>query len=370
MVAVVAALLATSETTTDPGVAKVERIARIAGYVIAAYFGVLFAGLAVLVLFCAVIYVVLRVNGPDSPFTRRVVARLVARAAKKSTHRADDHGDPAAVTRGLTAIRARDDLFDEQLVLEAARRALFFLYVAGVDGDDRRLRQVTTERFWTTPAGEDVATQAASRARREEAMKRMAGSPAAAAMSGILPMLLDYDAPEIELWAVEPNRDGVDHVTVRVAYRGESALAGPGASQLARARTGRISFSQLHDAPTGHSPPAMPAVDTARIGTEGWYDFDFTRSATERSGPDDGSAVRRCPACGAPYRSDLDLECRNCHVERATVDGGWKLDRSWLVVDTKAHAGEGINRDRHDAGWALRGAGKIALKIAEGALSS
>ena len=69
-------LAAAGETTTDPGVAKVERIARIVGYVIAGYFGILFAGLAVLLVFCGVMYIVLRVNGPDSPFTRRVVARL------------------------------------------------------------------------------------------------------------------------------------------------------------------------------------------------------------------------------------------------------------------------------------------------------
>jgi hypothetical protein len=242
--------------------------------------------------------------------------------------------------------------------------------VASLDGNDGRLRQVSTDRFWKTPAGEEVEERARARAAQEASMRTLANSPAAAMVKSLRPMALDYDAHEAELWAVQPDVDGVDHVTVRLAYRGEAAVAGPGASQRAKAMTGQFDLSAMRQlqAQRATGTPALPPVDSARIGTEGWYDFGFTRSVQARSSPGDGTAERRCATCGAPYRSDLDLACPNCRAERSTPEGGWKLDRSWLVVDTEARAGEGINRDRHDAAWALRGAGKIAVKVGEGML--
>jgi hypothetical protein len=109
---------------------------------------------------------------------------------------------------------------------------------------------------------------------------------------------------------------------------------------------------------------------SARVGNEGWYDFDFIRPTVARTSVEEGVAARQCRTCGAPYRSDLDLACGNCRAARATGSGGWLLDGSWLVVDTEAHAGEGLNRAQHDAGWALRGAGNIALRVGAGLLDS
>src|SRR5205823_14938164 len=104
----------------------------------------------------------------------------------------------------------------------------------------------------------------------------------------------------------------------------------------------------------------------AKFGTEGWYDWEFVRPITERTSPEDSAGDWRCPACGAPYRSDLDLECAHCHHDRPRPAAGWTLVRSWLVLDTDFQGDP--DRLRHDARWALRGAGKIAIGIGAAAL--
>lgn len=355
-----AVVAAAAGATPEADVTVGERVLRIGAYLVVGYLGILLVTLAILSIFCGMLFVILRASGPDSPFTRRVVARLVARSGPDSTHRADERGDPGAITAGLDVIRARDPLFDEQVVLQAARRALFFLFMANVDGSEKRLRQVSTDRFWRTPAGEEVEERAQGRAAQEAALN---SSASRSAQMSWRPIPVDYDTDDGELWAVEPDVDGLDRVIVRLAYRGEAVVVGPGAAWRAKALTGRIDLAAMLRSPEPGGQPVPWTIDSARIGTQGWYDFELIRPVHMRSAPDDGTAERRCPRCGGPYRSDLDLDCSHCGAARSRPQGGWKLDRSWLVADTEARAGQGINRDRRDLARALRGAGKIALKL-------
>lgn len=358
MVAAERAGLVGAAAETDAGAA--ERVLQIGAYLVVGYFGIFLVGLAILTIFCGLLFVFLRASGPDSPLTRRVVARLVSRSGPESTHRADEVGDPSAIAAGLEVIRSRDPLFDEHVVLGAARRALFFLFVANLDGNESRLRQVSTDRFWKTPAGEEVEERAKGRAAQEAAL---VSSASPSTQMSWLPMPVDYDTDDGELWAVQPDVAGVDRVIVRLAYRGEAVVVGPGAAWRAKAMTGRIDLAAMLRSPPPGGAPVPWSIESARIGTQGWYDFELVRSAQVRSSPQEGTAARSCSRCGGPYRSDLDLDCPHCGAGRPRPEGGWKLDRSWMVVDTEARAGQGVNRDRRDAAWALRGAGKIALKV-------
>jgi hypothetical protein len=360
---------ATTTTTTDPVAAKLIDVARIGAYVVGGYFALIFLGLGVLLVLCAVVVLVMRLNGPDSPFSRRIAARLVARSSTGDVHRADDHGDVRAIADGLAAIRQRDPLFDEQVVIQTARRAQFFMFAAGLDGDERRLAQIATDGFWGSPAGTILREEVKTRQKRMAALGGLSGIP-------LLPMPLDYDAPEAEVQAVQADRDGVDRVTVRLAYRAESAVAGPGAAEMADVMAGRFSLSkaratqaerarQAGGATAVGDPNAPLPVTSARIGHQGWYDFVFVRPTSARTATGDGTGGRQCHECGAPYRSDLDVACPHCQSTRRSSAGAWKLDGSWYVVDTEARAGQGLNREAHDAAWAARRAGRIALKVGE-----
>ena len=355
----------------------IEHYARYAGYAAAGYVGLLFGVLAITLVLSLLMLAIVRLNGPESPFARRMTARFVARTKGGSAHRSDDRGAPAEIARGLAALAARDPHFDEQAVLRAARRALFFAFAAGIDGDDRRLRQVSTEAFWKSPVAVAITETASHRKSMVEHLRQRTELVEAAKASGhpmptgtdwmpVTPVPLDYQAHEVEFHTVTPDDHGFDRIVVRLAFRGETALAGVGAASTATAMAGRFKLGAATQQSGSAARP--PGPTTARIGNEGWYDWEFVRPATERSGDDDGVAGRRCSQCGSPFRTDLDVACRACKAPRPSVGAGWKLDRSWLVVDTEARAGVGGNRAAHDASWALRGAGKIALKVAEAAL--
>jgi hypothetical protein len=74
----------------------------------------------------------------------------------------------------------------------------------------------------------------------------------------------------------------------------------------------------------------------------GWYrvdsatelDWDFVRPASSKTDPGAVLQPRACARRGAPYRSEVDDACAYCHTPRADAQAGWRLDRSYLVVQT------------------------------------
>ncbi|HTS96088.1 MAG TPA: hypothetical protein VMI33_05665 [Streptosporangiaceae bacterium] len=253
------------------------------------------------VLALAVLGVLLLVLGVSrgSPAAVRNAFRhaVAARAPQSEVHVGDQAEPPADTAIALAGLRAADPRFDLTAFLDSTRVAMAGFAAARLADDDRLLRRITTPGFWETSSGKGI-TAAISTWRRYQ------GDRSRAASQGSLFLDASWRQPVVQ--RISLGESGMDRLTVR----------------LALVIVGAVKWFDTD------SRPAWRRIDQATQ-----RDWDFVRPTGQLTDPDAVMLPRTCASCGAPYHSDLDDTCRYCHAGRADSQAGWRLDRTYLVIE-------------------------------------
>jgi hypothetical protein len=194
----------------------------------------------------------------------------------------------ARVGAALRELRAADPSFDYNAFLDGARVAVAAYAVAQMAADDGLLRRITTPGFWQTHHGKAITERITPRQRDGSSRPRGVN----------LQRLLDVSWRQPVLQSVVLGERGLDRITVRLA----SVWVG---------------FGLQH-----------------RIDMATQFDWDFVRPAGAKT--DRGTVLlsAACASCGAAFRSQIEDACAYCHAPRADAQGGWRLDRNYLVMET------------------------------------
>jgi hypothetical protein len=262
----------------------------IARYVIAAIFGAYLLAWVLAVVVLVVLVVVLLISRGPSDTVRGAFRRAVAASQGGSLHTAGQARAPASVAAGLENLRAADPRFDATAFLDGARVAVGAYAMALSAQDDRLLRRYATPGYWQSTSGKEIADGVAS-------WRRHAGARPGSTNQGRV--LLDVSWREPQVWNVTLGEQGMDRITVR----------------LAAVMIGAIR----------HGWQRLEAATHA--------DWEFVRPAGQQTDTGAVMVPRTCHRCGGPYRSDLDDTCPHCGAARPDTQAGWRLDRTYLVVD-------------------------------------
>jgi predicted lipid-binding transport protein (Tim44 family) len=233
---------------------------------------------------------VLAISRGRSDAVRNLFRRSVA-GSSGSAPTAGKASSPAAVAAALTRLHADDPKFSEAAFLDGTRLAVGAYAMAIAAEDDRLLRRITTPRYWQSGEGEAVAAAVAG-------WKRYAGERSGATNRGRVLFDLSWRQPEVRDVSLGDN--GVDRITVRLA----SVIIGA-------VRMGWV----RNDAVTR-------------------LDWEFVRANGEKTDPYAVMVPRACATCGAPYQSDFDHVCPHCQAPRPETNTGWRLDCSYLVLES------------------------------------
>jgi predicted lipid-binding transport protein (Tim44 family) len=222
-----------------------------------------------------------------SDAVRNAFRHAMAAGAPAGSLRAGPANRGAGVMPAIRKLKAADPGFDLTAFLDNARVAVGAYAMAHSAEDDRLLRRVTTPGFWQTPNGKDVAAIVAN-------WQRYAGSRPGAANRGRMVLDISWRRPEVTNVALA--EQGMDRITVRLASLTVVVAGGQ------------------------------------RIDEATQFDWEFVRTAGQRTDPRSVMLPRTCARCGGPYHSDLDDACRYCHTARPDSQASWRLDRNYLVV--------------------------------------
>jgi len=234
---------------------------------------------------------VLVVSRGRSDVMRNLFRRSVAMGSSRSGLRAGKASSPASVRAALDRLGTDDPNFSEAAFLDGTRLAVGAYAMAISAEDDRLLRRITTPHYWQTGEGEAVAAAVAG-------WKRYAGDRSGATNRGRALFDLSWRQPEVR--DVSIGDSGVDRITVRLA-----------AVIIGAVRAGWVRNDQV-----------------MRL------DWEFVRASGEKTDPYAVVLPRVCATCGAPYQSDFDQVCPHCHARRLDAGTGWRLDCSYLVLDS------------------------------------
>ena len=260
-------------------------------YVIAAIWGVYLLAWALALVVLVVLVILLIISRGPSDTVRNAFRRTVAATSRGGSLRADGPARPAAdVAAAIRNLRAVDPGFDATAFLDGARMAVGAYAMAFAAEDDRLLRRITTPGYWQTANGKEIAGMVAE-------WRRYAGDRPGSTNRGRVLLDISWRQPEIRDLVL--GDQGVDRITVRLG----SVMVG------------------------------MIRQGWHRLESATQLDWDFVRPAGQRTDPAAAMLPRTCPNCGGPYHSDADAACPNCRAARPDTQAGWRLDRTYLVVD-------------------------------------
>ncbi len=260
-------------------------------YVIAIVWGVYLLAWALALVVLAVLVILLIVSRGPSDTVRDAFRRTVAATTRGgSLHVAGPARPPADVAAAIRDLRAVDPGFDTTAFLDGARMAVGAYAMATAAQDDRLLRRITTPDYWQTTHGKEIAAAVAE-------WRRYAGDRPGSTNRGRVLLDVSWRLPEIT--GITLGDHGVDRITVRLG----SVMVG------------------------------MIRQGWHRLESATQLDWEFVRPAGQRTGPGAVMLPRTCPDCGGPYHSDLDAACPHCRTARPDTQAGWRLDRTYLVVD-------------------------------------
>lgn len=260
-------------------------------YVIAIVWGVYLLAWALALVVMVLLVILLIVSRGPSDTVRNVFRRTVAASSRGgSLHVADPALPPADVAAAIGNLRTVDPGFDSTAFLDGARMAVGAYAMAFAAEDDQLLRRITTPGYWETGNGKEIAGVVAE-------WRHYAGDRPGSTNRGRV--LLDISWRQPQITNVAAGDHGVDRITVRLG----SVMVG-----MIRHGWQRLEYATL-------------------------LDWEFVRPAGQRTDPGAVLLPRTCPHCGGPYRSDLDAACPHCRAARPDTQAGWRLDRTYLVVD-------------------------------------
>jgi hypothetical protein len=236
--------------------------------------------------------------------------------------------DQAAIRAALASLRSVDPLFDQQLLLDAARTATMLIFAASSTGAIEPISRLVTESFWTMPFGRILSDTA--RDRRRENLQA-AKDHAAGRQIRRWNIPLDYQGSVPEVVAVSV--DGEQAISVRISISQLAGLVRPAAGTLAMASAaGSFQSAMVAVGKSVATQANTPHVQEASwLSSAGHFELQFVRPGSARTDPAAALADRTCIRCGAAYRSEMATSCSYCSTARPMPWGDWRLAKGMPV---------------------------------------